>query len=52
MLIQHAVVLSPKIEECHQIIDEVVNQLVNMKQIKTGLRQLFIQSNSAREYGL
>lgn len=31
MLIQHTIVLSPKIKEYHQIANEVVNQIVSLK---------------------
>jgi thiamine phosphate synthase YjbQ (UPF0047 family) len=52
MRIQQAIILSPKSRGYHLITDEVVNQLVSMKQFKTGLLKLFVQYNSAREYGL
>ena len=47
MWIQQAIVLSPKSRGYHLITDEVVNQLVSMRQVKTGLLHLFIQHTSA-----
>lgn len=47
MWIQQAIILSPKSRGYHLITDEVVNQLVSMRQVKTGLLHLFIQHTSA-----
>ena len=47
MWIQQAIILSPQSRGYHLITDEVVNQLVSMRQVKTGLLHLFIQHTSA-----
>jgi secondary thiamine-phosphate synthase enzyme len=47
MWIQHLIVLSPKSRGYHLITDEVIEQLENLVQIKTGLLHLFIQHTSA-----